>query len=187
VEQGYGICGARDEPAHAGQQQQLVDQLGHDSPPPGVAPAKPQLGAGTLVPRRHPLHCRLGRFGARQHSGSAPRRSAHSITSSAIPRAIQLARCALGFDPRSDLSRCGANHPVPGGSPSAELCKRKRLRIPSVGTHSLGNRKAEIFQLTSNPSRARAPSGMVAWSVVPLGVPLPMPQPSHRRESVDLN
>ena len=32
VEQGYGICGARDEPAHAGQQQQLVDQLGHDSP-----------------------------------------------------------------------------------------------------------------------------------------------------------
>jgi hypothetical protein len=30
VEQGYGICGARDEPAHAGQQQQLVDQLGHD-------------------------------------------------------------------------------------------------------------------------------------------------------------
>jgi len=32
MEQGYGICGARDEPAHAGQQQQLVDQLGHDSP-----------------------------------------------------------------------------------------------------------------------------------------------------------
>jgi hypothetical protein len=52
VEQGYGVCGARDEPAHAGQQQQLVDQLCHDSPPPGVAPAKPQLGAGTLVPRR---------------------------------------------------------------------------------------------------------------------------------------
>src|SRR2546427_4047244 len=30
VEQGYGVCGARDERAHAGQQQQLVDQLGHD-------------------------------------------------------------------------------------------------------------------------------------------------------------
>jgi hypothetical protein len=28
VEQGYGVCGARDESAHAGQQQQLVD-LGH--------------------------------------------------------------------------------------------------------------------------------------------------------------
>jgi hypothetical protein len=45
VEQGYGICGARDEPAHAGQQQQLVDQLGHDSPPPGVAPAKTTTGS----------------------------------------------------------------------------------------------------------------------------------------------
>jgi hypothetical protein len=51
VEQGYGVCGARDERPHAGQQQQLVDQLGHDCPPPGAAPAKPQLGAGTLVPR----------------------------------------------------------------------------------------------------------------------------------------
>jgi hypothetical protein len=30
VEQGYGVCGARDERAHAGRQQQLVDQLGHD-------------------------------------------------------------------------------------------------------------------------------------------------------------
>ena len=30
VEQGYGVCGARDERPHAGQQQQLVDQLGHD-------------------------------------------------------------------------------------------------------------------------------------------------------------
>src|SRR6266550_3294554 len=30
VEQGYGVCGARDERALAGQQQQLVDQLGHD-------------------------------------------------------------------------------------------------------------------------------------------------------------
>jgi hypothetical protein len=30
VEQGYGVCGARDERAHAGQQQQLVDQLGND-------------------------------------------------------------------------------------------------------------------------------------------------------------
>jgi hypothetical protein len=29
VEQGYGVCGARDERAHAGQQQQLVDH-GHD-------------------------------------------------------------------------------------------------------------------------------------------------------------
>jgi hypothetical protein len=27
VEQGYGVCGARDERPHAGQQQQLVDQL----------------------------------------------------------------------------------------------------------------------------------------------------------------
>ena len=31
VEQGYPICGARDERPHAGQQQQLVDQLGHES------------------------------------------------------------------------------------------------------------------------------------------------------------
>ena len=30
VEQGYGVCGARDERPHAGQQQQLVDQLVHD-------------------------------------------------------------------------------------------------------------------------------------------------------------
>src|SRR5258706_16465042 len=30
VEQGYGVCGARDERAHAGQQQQFVDRLGHD-------------------------------------------------------------------------------------------------------------------------------------------------------------
>jgi hypothetical protein len=30
VEQGYGVCGARDERAHAGQQQQLVDQLDHE-------------------------------------------------------------------------------------------------------------------------------------------------------------
>ena len=30
VEQGYGVCGARDERSHASQQQQLVDQLGHD-------------------------------------------------------------------------------------------------------------------------------------------------------------
>jgi hypothetical protein len=30
VEQGYGVCGARDERAHAAQQQQLVDQLSHD-------------------------------------------------------------------------------------------------------------------------------------------------------------
>jgi hypothetical protein len=30
VEQGYGVCDASDERAHAGQQQQLVDQLGHD-------------------------------------------------------------------------------------------------------------------------------------------------------------
>src|SRR5262245_66375416 len=30
VEQGYSVCGARDERAHAGQQQQLVDQLGHN-------------------------------------------------------------------------------------------------------------------------------------------------------------
>jgi hypothetical protein len=35
VEQGYGVCGARDERAHAAQQQQLVDQLGHDCPPQG--------------------------------------------------------------------------------------------------------------------------------------------------------
>src|SRR5439155_25374519 len=47
---------------------------------PGAAPAKPQLGAGTLVPRLHadrsPPHCRLGRFGARgrAHSG-APQRT----------------------------------------------------------------------------------------------------------------
>jgi hypothetical protein len=72
VEQGYGICGARDEPAHAGQQQQLVDQLGHDSPPPGVAPAKPQLGAGTLVPRRHAdLHRGCGRM--HRHSATSRR------------------------------------------------------------------------------------------------------------------
>src|SRR5260370_11267029 len=49
---------------------------------PGAAPAKPQLGAGTLVPRRHadrsPLHYRLGRFGARAHTAAV-----HSITSSA--------------------------------------------------------------------------------------------------------
>src|SRR5262245_66334461 len=30
VEQSYGVCGAHDERTHAGQQQQLVDQLGHD-------------------------------------------------------------------------------------------------------------------------------------------------------------
>ncbi len=30
MEQGYGVCGARDERPHAGQQQQLVDQLVHD-------------------------------------------------------------------------------------------------------------------------------------------------------------
>jgi hypothetical protein len=30
VEQSYSVCGARDERTHAGQQQQLVDQLGHD-------------------------------------------------------------------------------------------------------------------------------------------------------------
>jgi|SRR3954447_8879052 hypothetical protein len=52
VEEAYGVCGARDEPAHAGQQQQLVNQLDHDSPPPGATPAKPQPGAKTLVPRR---------------------------------------------------------------------------------------------------------------------------------------
>jgi hypothetical protein len=49
VEQGYGVCGARDERAHAAQQQQLVDQLGHD-----VLPRQNHnWGAGTLVPRRH--------------------------------------------------------------------------------------------------------------------------------------
>jgi hypothetical protein len=35
VEQGYGVCGARDERPHAGQQQQLVDQLVHDVLPQG--------------------------------------------------------------------------------------------------------------------------------------------------------
>jgi hypothetical protein len=30
LEQGYGVCGARDEPAHAGKQQQFVNELGHD-------------------------------------------------------------------------------------------------------------------------------------------------------------
>ena len=33
VEQGYGVCGTRDERPHTGQQQQLVDQVGHDGPP----------------------------------------------------------------------------------------------------------------------------------------------------------
>jgi hypothetical protein len=42
VEQGYGVCGA-DERPHAGQQQQLVDQLGHD--------VLPRSGSG--IPRRH--------------------------------------------------------------------------------------------------------------------------------------
>jgi hypothetical protein len=32
VEQGYGVCGTRDERPHTGQQQQLVDQVGHDGP-----------------------------------------------------------------------------------------------------------------------------------------------------------
>src|SRR6476619_394133 len=50
VERGYGVCGARDESAYAGQQQQLVDLAMASSP--GAVAAKPQLGAASLVPRR---------------------------------------------------------------------------------------------------------------------------------------
>jgi hypothetical protein len=46
VEQGYGVCGARDERPHAAQQQQLVDQLGHD--------VLPRSGSGkTTTGSRH--------------------------------------------------------------------------------------------------------------------------------------
>jgi hypothetical protein len=48
VEQGYGVCGARDEPAHAGKQQQFVNELGHDILPGAGPPAKVTTGSGNF-------------------------------------------------------------------------------------------------------------------------------------------
>jgi hypothetical protein len=89
VEQGYGVCGARDERAHAGQQQQLVDQLGHDVLPRsgsgktttgsrnfGSATACGPLGFIALMrgrPRGAPSSLDWGSPGSRGHKG--PRRS----------------------------------------------------------------------------------------------------------------
>jgi hypothetical protein len=74
VEQGYGVCGARDERPHAGQQQQLVDQLVHD-----VLPQE-------RLRQNHNWEqelwfrddMRTGRFAAQPHSG-LHRREARSF------------------------------------------------------------------------------------------------------------
>jgi hypothetical protein len=79
VEQGYGVCGARDERAHAAQQQQLVDQLVHD--------VLPRSGSGkTTTGSRNfgsAMTCGPGASLRSHTAGCTAERRAHSITSSA--------------------------------------------------------------------------------------------------------
>ena len=75
VEQGYGVCGARDERAHAGQQQQLVDQLGHDVLPRSGS-GKTTTGSrnfGSASPSP-PDRERRGRAGCGRGRRTTPRR-----------------------------------------------------------------------------------------------------------------
>jgi hypothetical protein len=82
VEQGYGVCGARDERPHAGQQQQLIDQVGHEVLPRSSY-GKTTTGSRNFGSATVSSSLQVGALRCAATQRAALLRSPHSITSSA--------------------------------------------------------------------------------------------------------